>query len=211
MDGYGNADEISLGNFYYGNIKDSSDKDWFKFNLPKSGYVSFSFGKEFVNHNGNLWDLYLYDKNINKITNYSFSGGNKNTENTSKLKLPAGTYYIKIQGSYSWAWTMATYKLRVNCDFTKYKPFLSITSSTQSAKLSWGKISGASGYEVYRSTTQKGTYKKVKTITSGSTKKYTDSNLTSNKKYYYKVRAYKTVSGKKYYSSFSSVKFATVK
>lgn len=72
----------------------------------------------------------------------------------------------------------------------------SVTKS--SVKLSWKKVSGASGYEVYRNG------KKVKTITKGSTVSFSDSKLSRNTTYKYKVRAYKTVSGKKVYSDYSA-------
>lgn len=81
---------------------------------------------------------------------------------------------------------------------------LSKVSST-SIKASWYKVSEASGYELYRATSRTGTYSKVRTITSGSTISYTNTSLTRGKTYYYKVRAYKTVSGKKIYSSFTNI------
>ena len=69
----------------------------------------------------------------------------------------------------------------------------------------WNKISGASGYEIYRATSSSGTYKLVKRITSGSTLSYKDTTVTPNKTRYYKVRAYRTVNGKRVYSSFSAI------
>jgi len=78
-------------------------------------------------------------------------------------------------------------------------------SSANSLKVSWSKVSEASGYELYRATSKSGTYKKIKTVTSGTTTSYTDKSLTNGKTYYYKVRAYKTVSGSKKYSSYCSI------
>ncbi|MFP5114326.1 S8 family serine peptidase [Bacillaceae bacterium C204] len=75
-------------------------------------------------------------------------------------------------------------------------------ASSTSIKVSWSKVSGASGYKVYRATSKSGSYTKVKTTTSGS---YTNTKLTKGKTYYYKVRAYRTVNGKKVYSSYSSI------
>jgi len=60
------------------------------------------------------------------------------------------------------------------------------TKSKTSIKLSWTKVSGATKYEIYRSTSKNGTYKKIKTVTTVS---YTNTKLTSNKTYYYKVKA----------------------
>ena len=73
-------------------------------------------------------------------------------------------------------------------------------------KVSWKKVSGASGYEVYRSTSKKGKYKKVKTLKKSSSVTFKNTDLTKGKKYYYKVRAYRVVKGKKVYGSYSSVK-----
>ena len=90
---------------------------------------------------------------------------------------------------------------------TPSKPVIKVTSpSTKTVKVSWKKISGANGYEVYRKTNSSSQYKKIKTVTSGNTLSYTNKKLTKNSKYYYKVRAYKIVNGQKIYSSYSSVK-----
>ena len=80
-------------------------------------------------------------------------------------------------------------------------------------KLTWNKYTGMTGYEIYRSTSKNGTYKKAKTITSNTNSAtITGLKLTAGKKYYYKVRAYtKTSTETKLYSGFTSVKSATVK
>ncbi|MCB6993073.1 hypothetical protein LI177_06190 [bacterium 210820-DFI.6.37] len=48
-------------------------------------------------------------------------------------------------------------------------------------------------------------YKTVKTIKSGKTVKYTTGKLKKGKRYYFKVRAYRSVKGKKVYGAYSSV------
>lgn len=78
-----------------------------------------------------------------------------------------------------------------------------ISANNNSIKMSFDKVS-TSGYEIYRSTNNK-SWSRVATITKNSTLSYTNKKLSSNKKYYYKVRAYKSVRGKKIYGSFSSV------
>jgi fibronectin type 3 domain-containing protein len=85
----------------------------------------------------------------------------------------------------------------------------SVTSKTfSSIALSWTKSGTATGYEIYRATGKNGSYSKIQTIQSGDTTATTDSSLTCGKTYYYKIRAYRTVSGKNYYGSYSSVKSA---
>ena len=61
--------------------------------------------------------------------------------------------------------------------------------------LSWNAISGANGYEIYRSG------KLLKSVTSSSS---TDTGLKSNTNYTYKIRAYYILDGKRIYSSFSA-------
>ena len=72
-------------------------------------------------------------------------------------------------------------------------------------KVSWKKVSGASGYVVYRSTKKTTGYKAVKTIKSAKTVKYTTGKLKKGTTYYFKVRAYRTVKGKKVYGSYSAI------
>lgn len=80
--------------------------------------------------------------------------------------------------------------------------------SAVSATITWGKISGATGYELVRSDTIDGTYKTLKTLTGTS---YTNTSLTTGNTYYYKVRAYKQVtSTEKAYGIFSDPVAVTV-
>ena len=77
--------------------------------------------------------------------------------------------------------------------------------------IKWGKVSGASGYEVWRAVKKSGKYSRVKTIKSGRTLTFKNTKLKKKKTYYYKIRAYKSVAGEKFYSSFSAVKYKKVK
>ena len=72
--------------------------------------------------------------------------------------------------------------------------------------VSWKKVKNASGYYVLRSTSKSGTYKTVKTITKGTTVSFTDTSVKSKKTYYYKVKAYRKISGVKVYGSLTSAK-----
>lgn len=65
------------------------------------------------------------------------------------------------------------------------------TVTYNSVTLKWKKVSGASGYEIYRADSKKGKFKKIKTISNSKTVSYKDSKLTFNKTYYYKIKAYK--------------------
>ncbi len=79
--------------------------------------------------------------------------------------------------------------------------------STTSIKLSWGAISGASGYEVYRSTTSTGTYALQGTVTTNT---YSKTSLVRGTVYYYKVRAYRLVGTTKVYGEYSTPKYLKI-
>lgn len=118
------------------------------------------------------------------------------------------TYYYKIK-------SYGTTSKKTTSGYSKVKSGKAVPGSTtvtlksggsKKAKVSWKKVSGASGYEVYYSTSKNGSFKKASTIKKGSTVSYTKSGLKAKKTYYFKVRAYRTVKGKKIFGSYSSVK-----
>ena len=76
--------------------------------------------------------------------------------------------------------------------------------SNTSAKLTWKKVSKAKGYVIYQKKNS-GKYKKVKTITKGSTKKWTAKKLNKSATYRYKIKSYKKSGKKKIYSRYSKV------
>lgn len=78
-------------------------------------------------------------------------------------------------------------------------PSVSVTTAYQKNNFKWKKITGASGYQVWRSKTKNGTYEKCANITATS---YANS-VKLNSTYYYKVRAYKKVGTKYVYSDFT--------
>jgi phosphodiesterase/alkaline phosphatase D-like protein len=75
-------------------------------------------------------------------------------------------------------------------------------------KISWNSVSGASGYQLYRSASPTGSYSLIKTTSSTH---YENKSLTENRTYYYKVRAYRTVSGNKIYGNYSAIVSAATK
>ena len=64
---------------------------------------------------------------------------------------------------------------------------------------------------IYRSLKKTSGFKAVKTITKGTTLTFTNKSLKKGKRYYYKIRAYRTVSGKKVFSAYSAVKYVRIK
>ena len=78
-------------------------------------------------------------------------------------------------------------------------------SNAKNVKLTWSKVKGANGYEIYRSNRKDGKYQKVKTISKGGTTSYKDGKLKKSTTYYSKIRVYRKVDRKKVYGSYSSV------
>ena len=70
-------------------------------------------------------------------------------------------------------------------------PALKATSGSKKFTLSWNKVSGATNYEIWYSTSENGTYKKLATVTGTTYSK----SCSSGKTYYFKVRAMKNVNG----------------
>lgn len=82
------------------------------------------------------------------------------------------------------------------------------TYSYSKIKVSWDKMDGVDGYQVYRSTSKNGTYKRAYSTADPDKTWYINTGRTTGKTYYYKVRGYKEIDGKKVYTKFSAVKSA---
>ena len=119
---YQTATKISLNKKYCGSVSEEYDKDYYKFTLPSSGYIYLNFTRENIFDSADHWIVTLYNANTSFITDYTFSGTDKNT-NTHKVGLSAGTYYLKITGSeldwreYSLRYSTVDYG--VNIKYTK--------------------------------------------------------------------------------------------
>jgi len=143
-----------------------------------------------------------------KSGTYSKIASTSSTSYKNTGLITGKTYYYKVK-AVCVAGSTTTYSSYSSYKYAKPIPSTPSTtvksSSYKSIKISWGKVSGASGYRVYRATSKSGTYKLIKTTTSTS---YTNSSLRTGKRYYYKVRAYKYVSGSRVYGKYSSIKSA---
>ena len=109
-----------------------------------------------------------------------------------------GTATVKVTGKGNYTGTKSlTFKINP-AKVTLLKQ--SAESSSSVIEMSWKKISGAAGYAVYRGVSKNGTYKLIKTVTSNHC---SNAGLKAGSKYYYKIRAYKTVNAKKVYGDYS--------
>lgn len=78
--------------------------------------------------------------------------------------------------------------------------------------IKWAKNTAGNGYQIQYSTSKKfAKGNKTKTISKNKTTSYTIKKLKKKKTYYVRIRTYKKVSGKTYYSGWSSVKKVKIK
>ncbi|OPJ64035.1 fibronectin type III domain-containing protein [Clostridium oryzae] len=130
------------------------------------------------------------------------------TEHTSTITglIPGVNYYYKVRAYITKgnSRVYSDYSTAAVCKTTLAAPSsLEVVSlSYSSANVSWSEVPGATGYELYRSISQNGSYSLITTTSSSS---YKDTGLAPGKVYYYKVRAYSTIGYSKVYSAFSSV------
>ena len=80
-------------------------------------------------------------------------------------------------------------------------------TAAKTATIKWKKVNGASGYLVYRSTTNKvGSFKIIKTVKNGKTVTFKNTKLIKGKTYYYKFKPFRVVDGKRVFGKLSTSK-----
>lgn len=174
-----------------------------KVKVAKSSEITLAWNKmtgaekyEVYQQNGKSW------KKIKTTSSTSLTVKKLKANKSYKFKVRAVVDDIK--GKYSSVITVKT----VPATTSK----LTLKAGKKQLTASWKSVSDISGYEVQYSTSKKFTKKTTKTVTAKkSAKKTTIKKLKKGKKYYVRVRTYKTVNGKKVYSSWSAVKNVKVK
>ena len=129
--------------------------------------------------------------------------GNPRAKYVDKTAQGGKTYYYQVR-PYSKSGGITT-----NGDWSEAKkvtilPDTKLTAEPKSGvtmRLSWTEVSGAGSYEIYRATSASGPYTYVKATTGTST---SDTGLKAGTRYYYMIRAKKTVSGETSYSKYAS-------
>jgi hypothetical protein len=138
-------------------------------------------------------------------------------------KTGSGSWKTAVQKTTSLSWTdknvsngtQYTYRVRAynGSSYSAYSTSVAMVrlttpsvtalsnSSSKTMKVTWAKNSKATGYEIQYATSS----------SFSSAKKVNISSLTKGKKYYVRVRSYKVVNGKTYYSVWSSAKSVTIK
>lgn len=136
---------------------------------------------------------------------YKYIGFTKSTSYVDRKVKSTGNYYYKVRaysnvGSKKYT-SKASSAVSVTPTLSKTS-YISANGASQSViSIAWSKVSGATGYNVYRATTKGGNYSYIGRASSNS---YKDSGLQSGKTYYYCIRATKSVGSTKYYGIFSN-------
>lgn len=193
-DEYTSADPLSMGVTRYGVCREY-DHDWYKFVLKAPSTVSVTFTHTKASVDGD-WDVYLYKyKGDGEYAQLAYedvcvSDGNYTFPTQG---LSAGTYFVKVSGCNSACGRQ--YGVTVNYAVGKPGKFRVSSRGSNSLKLAWNKPAGATGYQLQRKSGN--SYKTMATVKGTS---YTHKSLTAGAGYTYRVRAYRTVGGKNYYS-----------
>ncbi len=141
-----------------------------------------------------------------KTEKYKITGLKAGKEYRFKVKA-----YCTKNGKALWGKASKAFITATEPKKASIKSFKSTKAKT--ATLVWAPVSGANGYQVKYSTSKKFTKKTTKSVTvkKQKAKKVTLKKLKKGKKYYVKLRAFKTVNGKKIYGSYSKVKSVKIK
>lgn len=126
----------------------------------------------------------------------------------NNIRLTTGkTYYYKVR-AYRTVNGKKIYSPFTGIASAKPKP-AALSFSLKAGKgritASWKSVSGATGYRIYRASAKNGKFVLVKD-SRGKAKSYTSTKLQNKKTYYYRLRAYRVMDGKKIYSNYTKVK-----
>lgn len=138
------------------------------------------------------------------------------TNSYTKTKLTTGTKYTYKVRAYKLNGTKKVYSgysknVTATPNLSTVSNVKVKNSSKKSAKITFKKVNGASGYVIYRATKKNGKYKAVSTLKKGTAVSYTNKKLKKKSTYYYKVRAYKKVGKKTVYGSYSKIVSVKIK
>jgi len=213
------ATPINMNMTYYGTTRGGQgyEQDYYKFTVSSKKTYAIGLTTSNLKDGNAYWVMYLYDAQYNAIASADIYGNR--TYHAIKAKLPKGTYYVKVQSAYYSSYSDSVYKLKVSSysSITPKKTSVNgkIAAKSRGFTVKWKKVSkGITGYQIQYSTSKKFTNKTTKTVSKSKTSLKVK-KLRANKKYYVRVRTYKTynINGEnvKVYSGWSKVKTVKTK
>ncbi len=108
---------------------DSSDEDWFEFNVEEAGTIDISFTHETFEQTNDVWSLYVYAEDGTTVINSMEVVGTTEVTLLPTMSLAVGKYYIKVDGG-SWYYSTNDYVLNVG--FTADKTWETELNSSKS-------------------------------------------------------------------------------
>lgn len=200
------ANPIKLNQTYNGQICKGDNGDFYHFKIRKKDIMEICVSSDMVG------EVFIYSANGTKIWSdyYTSQSTTGKYEANTIVTISPGDYYFKFyydrDGNYSF--NLRSYNETKKPSKIKLTSFKS--SKKKSAAVKWKKVSNVSGYEIQYARNSKFKSAKKTSVSSRSSSK-TIKKLKSRYKYYVRVRAYKTVAGKKKYGSWSKAKSVRVK
>ncbi len=197
-----NANIISLNKQYTGNLYNSDDVDYYRIKLKGTNGISLKFLIDDTVANPGTWQIEFIEYKSRKSLGYCYVSTNE----TLTIPRCSGDLLIRISSSSGAKWDL--YHIQATSKLSATE-ITSLKGGTRSANLRWKKVSNATGYYIYRSTSRDGQYKKVATV-KGKTS-YTDKKSLKNRGYYYyKIVAYRKSGSKTLKSAPTSVSYTYV-
>lgn len=193
----------------------------FVYNIEPGVAIDYSSGLNV--QSGEKIDLAAAYIELSKYT-YAYTGNTYKP--TAKVmvkyaKLPSDCYTVNYTNNKNVGTATVTVTGKGACKGSKKVTFkivpkstglLSVAAGKKSATLKWRRQTvQTTGYQIQFSTSSKFTSPTTFLVKSNKTATRKVTKLKSKKKYYFRIRTYKTVSGKKYYSAWSKSKAIKVK
>ena len=170
--------------------------------------ITFTFKKSSVSVDG-----YIILRADKKNGTYKKIAVTKSTSYTDKKSLKGRTnFYYKVCGYklVSGKQVVCASSSIVNMTRKPDATRLTVKAGKGKATVKMSKVVGATGYELYMSTSKNGKYKKIATVTKA--KSVTKKGLKKGKKYYFKAKVItKSDSKKKFISAYSAAKSVKIK
>lgn len=216
---FSNANNILPNKKYTGNMYSERDVDYYRVKINGKQQTTVTFSIDDTVSSPGRWMVELIEYNTRKSLGFYTT-----SENLTRTVQCNGDLIIKVSTGLWWyaegdiyhvqAAVKNANKTTTPVKATVKKPsatkITSIKAGKRKATVRWKKASNATGYYVYRSTSPRGKYKKVTTVT-GRTY-YTDKkSLKSKKNYYYKVVSIRKSGSKVLKSKASGYKRVKVK
>ena len=147
--------------------------------------------------------LYVLERSLDG-TNYTLYDELTAAATVVNTELDTGSrYYYRVKGCNG---DLCSPWVSTSIVSSTKTPSLTLKTSSKKVTVTVSRVTGATGYEIYRATKKTGKYTKVKTILDEEELLQYINSTSKGKTYYYKVRSYVELESMKVYSSYSSIK-----